>query len=287
WDVARAGGVTLLMDYESNRRTVKTRMKAMGVEKGDAGRVAYWKVGGSLAPRTETASAFRDWVLEHRPQLVVLDSVSRAMSYMGLDENSNSDYATFDRVFAQPLVALGVTVLMIDHIGHDSPDRRGTPKPRGASNKTDHISGAMFFFRATEAWSRHRSGGGELVCVKDREGERAEGDVVADVVVTVAEGASPSVVFELVAPNVDAARREAEVVELPEWDMEKVSRFLEDFPEASFTVSTLRQSKKDGGAGVSGRNYQAVLEHLLAAGRVRKVGGRWQHVAPFRVGDTL
>lgn len=276
-EVSRAGGVTLIVDYESNRSTVKSRMKALGVTREEAGRIAYWKITGSLNPKTEAGAAFQAWVIENKPSMVVLDSVSRALSYLGLEENLNSDYAAFDRMVVQPLTLLGVTTLMIDHIGHDN-DRGGIPAPRGASGKLDHISGAMYFFRTTQAWSRAESGSAVILCVKDREGSRKYGEVAANVTVDV-DTATGAVEFSLSAQS-GGSEAPVNALDVLGYHMEKVSAWLAANP-GSWNMATLKLKPVDGGAGLSAKKSVATMDRLVNLGYVKKVGTKYAHEKPF------
>lgn len=281
--VAAMNGTVLLLDYESNRNTVKMRLKLMGVCKEQAARIAYWRVAGTLRPDTPSGDQFAAWVLQFKPALVVLDSVSRALSYMGLEEDKNSDYAIFDQLVVQPLTAKRITTLMIDHIGHDN-DRGGTPQPRGASTKRDHITGAMYYFRTQKGWSQTESGWAKLVCVKDREGARTEGDVVAHMIVTVTPGVSVDV--SLIAPELDEhASEKSQGDRAVRKQMEKASVFME-VKGGAWSVTSLRAGVSDGGAGLSSKAVRPALDRLLAGGFIACKANKYEHVKPFRAAYT-
>lgn len=65
-------------------------------------------------------------------QVVIVDSMARALGQLGLDENSNADVARFMVEQIDPIAEIGPGILILDNVGHDAADRT-----RGAGAKLD------------------------------------------------------------------------------------------------------------------------------------------------------
>ncbi len=78
-----------------------------------------------------------EWIaaMSGRYDLLVIDPISAVASALGLDfDKANSEYVDFHGRLIQPIVTAGVTVPMLDNVGHD-PGAKGRAK--GASAKSD------------------------------------------------------------------------------------------------------------------------------------------------------
>lgn len=226
-------GVVLIVDYESDLKTTVERLRAFGVSKEQAGRIAYWPVSGSLLPGQVLGDVFAAWCTKWLPALVVVDSVSVTLAASGISENDNEGYVAWDTKVVKPLTRQGITSLLIDHIGHVGEERRGRlPLPRGATGKRDQVSGAAYYFEAVEPWSRKStSGKAKLTTAKCRPGFRKIGEVAAEVSVSIAdEGGTLDMFLSLPV----AARKSSGSVEPRRtWYMEQISRYLEEAGQQS------------------------------------------------------
>lgn len=223
-DVARSGGQVLYLDRESNMRTLRSRLRAMGLSREEAGRVAYWRLSGSLLPGTPNRRVLDAWLDEHRPVLIVLDSVSKDLASAGFSENDPDEHIRWQELVVEPWTERSVTSLLIDHTGHQgAAGRGGRVAARGASSKKDQVSGASYFFEVVKHWTRTSSGSARVTCTKDREGHREAWTVAAYMNVAVADdGALVTITFE--APDEGAAGVPAQPRRT--WYMEQVSQLL-------------------------------------------------------------
>ena len=57
--------------------------------------------------------------------LIVIDSLTRILGQLGLDENANKDIATWTTGFVDEMATLGAAVLVLDNFGHDGKHNRG------------------------------------------------------------------------------------------------------------------------------------------------------------------
>lgn len=218
--------VAVFIDCEDVRGTFRSRMRALGLTKEQASRVAHWSPPGDFRSTTRWGREWLTWVDERRPTLVCIDSVAAACALGGLDDEKNAAYNEWDRAVIKSLDDRGITSIRIDHTGHTG-DRKRPTRVRGASSKTDRVTGCSYLVWAATPWDRKTSGRAELIVWKDRCGARARGQVAADVLVTVSNGGS-AVRIALRAPTPETkglgdAR--------PTAMMEKASRHLEALAE--------------------------------------------------------
>lgn len=133
-DVKGAAPITVLyVDQENSPRMVISRMKAMSFEYNN--RLVYLSLPN--LPPLDTphgAAALLDQIGQHRPGLVILDTVSRFVSG---PENVSDTWMALYRLCLAPMKERGVAVLRLDHLGKDSD--RGA---RGSSAKTQDVDHA-------------------------------------------------------------------------------------------------------------------------------------------------
>jgi AAA domain len=265
--MARQGRLCVLVDYESNRRTVRLRLKAMGVTKAEARYIAYWKVTSSLMPRQSSRVTLDQYIVDNNPAFIGLDSVAKCMGAAGMDESNPGQFVQWQQVVVEPWTARRITSVEIDHTGHQSDERKAkgsVPWARGASSKKDQVSGAAFFFEATQQWSRKNSGEGLLRRMKDREGYGIDGEVAARVVVTVAD-MGKHVDIQLIAPPAEAAPEDRKPFR-PTWYMEFVSLLLADAGDAGLSMTGVERLAED--ASKSKGHSRTAVKLLLAEGFV-------------------
>lgn len=249
------GSIAVYVDYEDTRATFKARMKSLGVSKAEAGRIAYWKVSASLLEGSPVGKRWLAWVDEHRPGLVILDSVAKCCAAAGLNDELNPDFHRWDNGVIVPLTNRGITTIRIDHTGHGGLGSSSGDRERGASGKKDAVSGASYLWKVKEHWTRYSDGYGELVCLKSRHGAHKEATVVAEVRVTVMdEGAN--VRMSLTAPVLTSAGSIRKT-----WYMEQVSKFLErtEGPASQSAIERAKIGKtqcvRDAIAALVGEGY--------------------------------
>ncbi|GGN07725.1 hypothetical protein GCM10009721_39240 [Terrabacter tumescens] len=245
--VAADGGIALLIDRESNPRTIRTRLKALGVTRAQAGRIGYWKPSGSLMPGQPARRHLDTWLSRFHVELILLDSVSKDLAAAGFGENDPGEYVKWQQHVVEPWTGRRIASVLIDHVGHQAPQR--IAMPRGASSKKDQISGSALYFRIVTQFSRASSGSAELVSIKDREGYRQDGEVAAVMHVEVADGGQ-QVGIRLSVPD---ARATSVIVSSPETQedeyRELVAGLLRENDEAPLIGNQLAEKMK----GLPGR----------------------------------
>lgn len=269
--VLTLGGVVVIVDYESNKRTVRDRLKAMGVTKAQSARVAYWRVTGSLMRGTPGRKALDAFVDQHKPWFILLDSVAKSMGAAGMNESDNSEYIKWQQNLVEPWTSQRITSMLIDHTGHGDALAKAAGRAqaaRGASAKKDQVSGASYFFETQEHWTRDNDGWAKLTCMKDREGHRKAGTVAATMRVQVAnQGRKVDIVFA--APQ-EAVKNSDGTVRRT-WYMEEVSKILEKSDEP-LSGAKVEQPFRD--KGKSGQYASDALKTLHSEGYVDFTPGR-------------
>lgn len=192
----RAGKTGIVIDYESNRATVKRRLKALGMTKEEAGRFAYWKISHSLMRGMPARKMLDEFLENYSESFILLDSVAVACGAAGLDDEKNPQFNQWFAAVVEPWTMDGHTSLLIDHIGLKEIKSGSIAEPRGASSKVQRCSGAAYWFDVGTPWSKTSDGYGSFWCAKDREGNRVMGRKAVEVKVVVT-GGGLSLVFEL------------------------------------------------------------------------------------------
>ncbi len=172
--VLETGGRVLVIDYEDEAATFKSRMLAIGADEAtinDPQRVTYIRPEDPLRGRDDKhTSAGRDFdtICADTYDLAIIDGVTDAMVMEGFDPNSNAEVSEWNRLVPKAVaVRTGAATVMIDHYGKSVADPRYAI---GAQHKRNMITGASYGLEVTEAIGRGKSGGGRLLVGKDRPG---------------------------------------------------------------------------------------------------------------------
>jgi hypothetical protein len=176
--------------------------------------------------------------------LVIFDSSRLVLSSVGLEENSNDDYAKFMTALVVPLSLAGTTTMILDNVGHD-----GTHS-RGASTKRD-LNEVEYALSVGTRFDRDRAGFARLTRKRERFGGLPR-------VLRIDLGGDT-----YTAPTVIAGEDAADDFR-PTVLMERVSGFVEGAPGC-----TLREIR----AGVQGKNdyIDAALRILIAEGNIERI----------------
>lgn len=166
--VLTTGGTVAFIDEEDTANGIIGRLRAQGVPDTDLIRgLIYIKPEGHL---TATAAARLDAILEaRRPELIVIDGVTEAMTLAGLDLNSNADVARWYSEVPRRLLRHGAAVVLIDHVVKVA-ENRGR-YAIGAQHKLAGVSGAAFVCEVLRPFGRGRDGVLSVTIAKDRPGE--------------------------------------------------------------------------------------------------------------------
>jgi len=135
--VIEAGGSVTYLDWENGARRQAERLDAILQDRPTPTRDAVrtrldYRPAARLGKLT-SASALAEWAtLFAGRDLVVFDSLARALGQLGLDENGAADFGAFMTQHVDPIADQGPAVLLLDNTGHEEQQRT-----RGSSTKLD------------------------------------------------------------------------------------------------------------------------------------------------------
>ena len=160
---ADAGERIVYFDYENTapllRENVEDILDAHGREWPERFEVrCYPQLSQHWSPK-EFAEALADF------SIVVFDSLRAFMAALHLDENSTPDVSKFVDIFCTPLAQEGITVVVLDNVGHEEKGR-----PRGANAKFDAFPQG-FGVRTASPFSSLELGAVEIECKRSRLGD--------------------------------------------------------------------------------------------------------------------
>jgi len=260
---ARAGRASLTIDREKDITEFAEKVFELGdVTNEEAALIFYWSPERSTAALMPMILGFAK---KYDIDLVVYDSVSRDMSAFSdtASENSNDDVRRWYTACVQPVVRLGRTPFLIDHVVKPPTSQYGKSVvsdslySKGAVAKREVLTGHAMMMRGVRSFSQAKGGWAKLIDAKDNTGTFARGQVVAEFHVTPGDARST---FEL-RPNNQPVDSTGDVV--PTILMEKLSRFIEEFDG--------RPSKNQVLTGVGGNSAAKMngLGRLVDGGYLR------------------
>lgn len=281
---AAAGRCCLFIDLEKNFSAFRERIRALGATRETAGRIGYWRLNRGLSPKA--VERIIEFATRWGVQVVVVDSVGRALSRAGLDENNNDDVRRWYDGAVEPMMRATLTVLMVDHFKKPQGDGGrpgGSPSAagryaKGAGAKLDTVTGAAYGVEFVTPFSRTQPGMAKIVVAKDNNGARAEGEVAAEVRV-VPHDDGRRIEMTLVAPeplptNPDGSARYTVI-------MESVSRFVQG------AAGPQSRAQVEGGVAGNARRIRSAVDRLIAEGYLTETAGprnsrMLAHVRPYR-----
>jgi hypothetical protein len=95
------------------------------------------------------------------PALIVFDSLANFLGAAGLDESTIDDLIRWAAAYTRPARASGITVVLLDHSGHDD------TRPRGASRKVQEAD-VLWSVRCPQPFDRDTVGSITIRRQKDR-----------------------------------------------------------------------------------------------------------------------
>jgi hypothetical protein len=148
------------LDHESGRRQSLRRFKAMGAAADLKGRLHYAEF--PLEPHKYIGAFAQQWP----GALVILDSISKALAQLGIDENDNSQVTKWTTEIVKACKLHDLPVLLIDHITKSGGDSEYS---RGAGAKLSDVDVHWRVLKTSE-FNRTTIGSIEVKQKKDREG---------------------------------------------------------------------------------------------------------------------
>lgn len=248
----KAGESCLFIDWEDSADGTVERLLALGCTPEEIGRLVYFSAATALP-------ADLDRILKHADgiTLAVLDSAGEAMGAAGIDPNADGPVAAWmARVKSLAIQGSKPAVLLLDHIPKDKEAPSGFAI--GSQRKLAAITGASYRLETIVEPARGKPGKLRLIVAKDRLGHRAKGSTAAEV--HMEPSGEDSLTIRLGVSEAQAATERGETFR-PTVLMERVSRFVEDYPECS--TRTIRDEIKGKGEAV-----KQAIEVLVAEGYI-------------------
>lgn len=155
-EVLEAGAPVLYIDFEDDDRGVVARLLSMGVAPGCIrALLTYVRPDEALQDRHgKWTPGGLDYLrlLEQRPEVVILDGVTEAMTTEGMDLLDNGDTARWMRLLPKRLADTGAAVVVIDHTtkNAESAGRHAI----GAQHKLAGVTGATYKFEVVRPLAR-------------------------------------------------------------------------------------------------------------------------------------
>ncbi len=223
----------LYIDWEDDPRTFYRRLKNLGCSEEMA--ITYARYISPLAPANPE-------VIEHlvaqQFALVVMDSTGEAIAAQGgMNQNDDGDVAVWMGALPRPLARAGASVLLVDHMPKAVID--GVRQEIGSQRKRAAVSGASYEVIQTEPFSKNQTGKMIVRTGKDRGGNWARGQVVAECRI-LPIGDQGDLRVEVGTPIWGGPDGPVRLTGL----MEKLSRYIEAHP--GVTKSILRSSEVRG-----------------------------------------
>lgn len=177
-DELAEGGIALLVDLEDIAESVVSRLHDLGVSNAlIVDQLVY------VRPQTpfddDAIAEVLRVVAERRVTVAVVDSLGEAFGLEGINEDKDAEVGPWMRRVARAIAEAGPCVILVDH----STKAADNPlHPSGSKRKRAAIGGASYLVEATSPLVKGRGGRLRLTCAKDRHGNYARGDVVANFV---------------------------------------------------------------------------------------------------------
>ncbi len=225
-EVARNGGHAVYIDYEDNPASVARRLRGLGLDDDELGRIHYYWPETSLEHAVAAIQRLNEPV-----DVVVVDSNTRATLAAGGKTNSTDDAATLGRILARIARTTGAGVILLDHVTKD--DDPNDPYSRGSGDKLAYIDGAAYKVRVLNLFAPGRVGKAEITCVKDRPGgarEHFKNGRAAATFTLESDGLNDPVTVTI-DPVEDTVTTDDSGAFRPTGYMERLSRALEVRPE--------------------------------------------------------
>lgn len=189
----KAGNQVVYIDYEDTAQGILERLvrNYRVLPKVIRRRFTYISPTGRFAPEV-----VRDLIEGLSPSLVVFDSTGESLAMEGFKPNDDDDIVEWFQLAPRFVSRIGPAVLLLDHSPKNT--EGDSLWPIGSQRKRSAITGVQYLQKVVTPFSKHRSGRSRLVCAKDRLGNFAEGETVAELKVDVVAGRNSR--FHLVAP---------------------------------------------------------------------------------------
>jgi hypothetical protein len=127
--------IVLWVDLEMGRRDVAERFLSLGISPDYVSNYLIYLEYPSFTGDAQDRDLWAGIIQHVRPDLVVWDAQTGALSAADIEENSGTGNAKWQRWYIEPVRKYGGTAVMIDHTGHDDKDRPVASRQKMAAAK--------------------------------------------------------------------------------------------------------------------------------------------------------
>jgi hypothetical protein len=249
--VCRAGGHVIYLDVENDTREMAERLQPVVESLGECGtdeRLAYRTDADLLIDGNKLASLV---AALPTADLLVIDSYTRVLASLGVDENDNKAIAQFTREFVDVIAQqVGLAVLILDNTGHEGTRARGAVSKQALVETIYAVSGG-------KAISESEHGTLKLKLARSRSGK------LAKYVTACAGGGS----YGPLEPQEGDAPRESVTGEKKAAAKQRIVEHMTSEPDSAFTAKDL-EGVVDVKRKTIGERY---MPELIAEGLVNRV----------------
>ncbi len=215
-ETIRAGDTIAILDFEMGPGGAWRLLTDIGATPEEIDRIYF--VSPDTPPTDELQA-----VIRHQPRLVIIDAAAGAYDVTGLDDNARKDAEAFARQWIRPLWQVSIATVLIDHVVKNT-DTRG--KFAIGSERKVGQADVHLGLEAVKSLSRGGSGLLKVHVHKDRPG------FLTRPYATAIELESHHDSHHVTWTFVNATDTDDETGEFrPTFQMERVSRYLEEQPE--------------------------------------------------------
>lgn len=164
--IARCGGLGLLIDFEMGSFDARTRLRELGASTKEIDRILYVEPDQpATLPRVQR-------LVDLEPQVVVIDATAGVYSLEGLDDNKRLDVEKVSTLYIRSFWRAQIATILIDHVV-----KAGEARGRYAIGSERKLGGAdvHFGFDTIKEVSRGTKGKYKITTHKDRGGYHKRG----------------------------------------------------------------------------------------------------------------
>jgi len=251
-ELVEAGKRVVILDVENGLRTYLERFDEVGTDRTLLNRNFVY--GPFLSFDPESYARMLD---DEKPDVVMFDSWIGFLAADGRDENVANDIALWADGYSKPALKRGVTVVVLDHVGHEHSERE-----RGARRKRDEMD-VVWKLKRSRDFDRKTRGSLEMFLEKDREG-----------------WLPTSVAWEIGGGESFAMRREDALASLLAVAfLDSKERAVLDSLKEHESITAKRLLEKVGRVEKMSRpTLYRVLTRLQDKGRAKRVGAEWKFI---------
>ncbi len=183
------GHHVVMLDFEDTAEATVERLLALGATpEAICSRFTYVNPEGRF---DDVAKAVIEEAIKTRglPSLLITDSVTEAMTQVGLNPEKGTEVATFYAGFSRFFASLGAAVLLVDHVTKDRESRGRWAI--GSERKLSGLTGAAYGFHLISPFGRGRTGSVKMTVSKDRQGHVRQHEVAGRVIATLVLTSNP------------------------------------------------------------------------------------------------